>query len=278
MPVTFNEVFGGESAVPQGGSGKIYGVVIAIVVDNKDPEGTYRIKVKFPWLSESDAALTDKADKEDFTSTWARIATFMGGPDRGSFFLPEPADEVLVAFEHGDIRFPYIIGSLWNGKDKTIHDNKGQNGKNNYRTIRSRSGSVLTFVDDAENKKEKIILQTKRDLKKVQTDEPKGCGGVYVVLDHTDGKRKIEIADSDNNEYIRLEIDKKKITIESVDGDIEILAKKGKILLDAKEIQTHSSTTTQMKADSDMKQEAGATMLAKSGSTHTIKGSQVLIN
>jgi len=257
-------------------SGKIFGVVIGIVVDNNDPEAHYRVKVKFPWLMESDSKYTDKADKEDFFSTWARIATLMAGPDRGSFWLPEVDDEVLVAFEHGDIRFPYVIGSLWNGQDKTIHDNKGQGGKNEFRTIRSRSGSVFTFVDS--EGKDKIIINTKRDLGAVQNPTPEGAGGLFLVFDSTDGAQKIEIADSAQNEYIKLEIDKKKITIESVDGDIEILAKKGKVLIDAKEIVTHSSTTTSMKADSDFKQEAGATMTAKSASTHTIKGSKVLIN
>ena len=42
----------------------------------------------------------------------------MAGKGRGLFYLPEVGDEVLVAFEHGDIRRPYVIGSLYNGSDK----------------------------------------------------------------------------------------------------------------------------------------------------------------
>lgn len=259
-------------------SGKIFGVVIGIVVDNVDPEGRYRIKVKYPWLMEAGGPYTDTPDAEDFVSSWARIATFMAGPDRGSFFLPEVDDEVLLAFEHGDIRYPYVVGSLWNGKDKTIHDNKAQSGTNDYRTFRSRSGHVFTFLDDHENKQEKIIIQTKRELDKVQTPEPANSGGLYMVFDHTDGANKIEISDNTNDNYVRMDTTNHKITIETVNGDIEILAKNGKILLDAKEIETHSSTTTKVTADSSYTTKAGSTAEQTSGSTHTIKGSQVLIN
>ena len=83
---------------------KALGVVVGIVVDNKDPEGHYRIKVKYPWVSESDTKYTDAKDDEDFRSNWCRVATFMAGKERGAFWLPEVDDEVLVAFEHGDVR------------------------------------------------------------------------------------------------------------------------------------------------------------------------------
>jgi uncharacterized protein involved in type VI secretion and phage assembly len=79
-------------------TGQIYGVVIGIVTNNKDKEGMGRLKVKFPWRGDSDE------------SYWARVATVMAGKDRGTFFLPEVDDEVLVAFDHGDINHPYKAG------------------------------------------------------------------------------------------------------------------------------------------------------------------------
>ena len=84
---------------------KIYGVVIGIVTNNQDPDKLGRVKVQFPWLSNEDE------------SFWARIASPMAGDKRGIYFLPEVDDEVLVVFEHGDMRFPYVIGALWNGQD-----------------------------------------------------------------------------------------------------------------------------------------------------------------
>ena len=68
-------------------------------------------------------------------------------------------ESALVAFEHGDLRRPFVVGSLWSPIDKTIHDNKSQDGKNNYRTFFSRSGHVLQFID--EEGKERIVIQTK---------------------------------------------------------------------------------------------------------------------
>jgi len=85
--------------------GSLSGVMVAIVTNNKDPDGMGRVKLKLPWLS------------DDYESDWARIATLMAGPERGVYFLPEVDDEVLIAFEHGDIRRPMVLGCLWNGVD-----------------------------------------------------------------------------------------------------------------------------------------------------------------
>ncbi len=84
---------------------RINGVVIGIVTNNNDPQGMGRVRVRFPWRGDDDE------------SYWARVATMMAGKDRGTFFLPEVDDEVLVAFDHGDINHPYVIGALWNVGD-----------------------------------------------------------------------------------------------------------------------------------------------------------------
>ena len=113
-------------------SDKIYGVGIGIVTNNQDPEGMHRVKVKLPWLS------------DDQETWWARVSTPMAGSGRGIYFLPEVDDEVLIAFEHGDIRFPYVIGSLWNGKDQPPASN---DGNNDTREIKSRSGHIIRLND-----------------------------------------------------------------------------------------------------------------------------------
>lgn len=129
----------------QAGS-RIYGVVVGIVTNNKDDEGMGRVQVKFPWLSDDDE------------SWWARIATMMAGSSRGSYFLPEVNDEVLVAFEHGDVRFPYVVGALWNGKDSPPTTNS--DGKNNVRVIKSRSGHIVRLDDTDGNEKIEVIDKT----------------------------------------------------------------------------------------------------------------------
>jgi uncharacterized protein involved in type VI secretion and phage assembly len=80
-------------------------VVVGVVTQNEDPDNMGRVRVKYP-------ALDDKVE-----GWWARIAAPGAGKGRGQLMMPIKDDEVLVAFEHGDIAHPYILGSLWNGKD-----------------------------------------------------------------------------------------------------------------------------------------------------------------
>jgi uncharacterized protein involved in type VI secretion and phage assembly len=107
----------------------INGVVPGLVTAVNDPDGQGRIKVSFRWLN-----TTHETD-------WVRIATAMAGNGRGTFFMPEINDEVLVAFGHGDTRFPYVIGFLWNGKDAPPADNT------RLRRIQSVNGHRISFID-----------------------------------------------------------------------------------------------------------------------------------
>ncbi len=255
---------------------RINGVVIGIVVDNNDPSGQYRVKVKFPWIKESDGKYSDEPDDESFVSTWARIASFMAGPDRGAFFLPEVDDEVLVAFEHGDLRRPFIIGSLWNGQDKSIHSNKSQGGQNNFRSIHSRSGHIVQFVDNHQGK-ERIVIQTKVKASETQNDA-ESRDGHFIVLEHTDGNEKIEIYDRTQKNYVLIDSTNNKITVQSKEGDILISAPQGKITIEAKELVTKTSAKTSVTANGAMSIQGHQTVDVKASSTMTIKGAQVKIN
>jgi phage baseplate assembly protein gpV len=154
---------------------KIRGVQLAIVVDNRDGPGNpgYRVKVKFPWLSEQE------------TSFWTRIAVPMGGPDRGTYVLPEIDDQVLVVFEHGEIERPIVIGALWSKKQEPVEVNRS--GNNNTKLIKSRAGH-------------------------------------RIVFDDTDGAEKITIVDRTRSNKIVLDSLHRVVKIES-DGEIEVVAK-----------------------------------------------------
>jgi phage baseplate assembly protein V len=128
--------------MPPSATHRIHGVVVGIVTNNQDPEALGRVKVRFPWLSGDDE------------SDWARMATLMAGNGRGAYFLPEVDDEVLVAFEHGDPRFPYVLGALWNGRDAPPEP---ADRDNNRRTLKSRSGHVIRLDDTADGEKIEII-------------------------------------------------------------------------------------------------------------------------
>jgi uncharacterized protein involved in type VI secretion and phage assembly len=80
------------------------GIVIGIVADLDDPEKIGRVRVKFPHLANQ-------------MSQWARLASPMGGKQRGFFMRPEVDDEVLVVFEQGDPRRPNVIGGFWSTAD-----------------------------------------------------------------------------------------------------------------------------------------------------------------
>jgi uncharacterized protein involved in type VI secretion and phage assembly len=154
---------------------RFYGVYPAIVTDIKDPDGQGRVKVKLPWSPDSGGGYL----------AWARLAVLMGGNNRGTWFVPDTNDEVLVAFAAGDPRQPYVVGCLWNGKDAPPETMDGA-GNNFKKVIRSRNGVKVTLDD--QDGQEKMILETP--------------GGQKVTLQ--DGPGSIEIADSNGNS-IKLE-------------------------------------------------------------------------
>lgn len=190
---------------------RIQGVVVGVVTNNEDPDLMGRVKVKFPWLSDADE------------SHWARIATPMAGKEHGVYFLPEVDDEVLVAFEHGDVRFPYVVGALWNGKEAPPA--KNEDGKNNIRIIKSRSGHVICLNDE-------------------------------------DGKEKIEIIDKSEKNSIVFDTAENTITI-TTDKDITLSASQGAIKLDAQKIEIKSSADTKIEAGAGMDVKASSTMNIK---------------
>src|ERR1700732_4421062 len=89
---------------PLGPGGLFYGVYPAQVSDIQDPDHQGQVKVKLPWSPDAAGGVYE---------TWARLATLMGGGNRGTWFVPDVGDEVLVAFEGGQPRRPYVVGALW---------------------------------------------------------------------------------------------------------------------------------------------------------------------
>jgi uncharacterized protein involved in type VI secretion and phage assembly len=194
-----------------GRTARVGGVVVGVVTNNQDPEKMGRVKVKFPWLSDEDE------------SNWARVASPMAGKDRGLFLLPEVDDEVLVAFEHGDPRFPYVVGSLWNGTDTPPADNA--DGNNNVRVLKSRSGHVVRLTDE-------------------------------------DGKEKIEIIDKSEKNSVVIDTAENTITI-TAEKDIVLSAPNGSIKLDAQKVEVKSSADSKVEAGGGLDLKASGTMNVK---------------
>ncbi len=164
--------------VPTGLGGRWYGVFPALVTDIKDPDGQGRVKVTLPWSADTASARYE---------TWARVATMMGGKNRGSWFIPDTDDEVLVVFEGGDPRRPYVIGGLWNGTDAPPESMDGA-GNNYKKVLRSRNGVKVTLDD--QDGQEKLILETPGGQKLTMKDGP----GAVEIVDSNGNSIKLETA------------------------------------------------------------------------------------
>ena len=251
----------GQGRDAQAQASKIYGVVIGIVTNNKDPDKLGRVKVKFPWLA------------DDVESFWARPAYPMNGKERGFWWIPEVEDEVLIAFEHGDPNRPYLLGGLYNGVDKPpkTHDVTSTFAGTGY-DHGAYSNSDRDFNDDGKN-----------DLRFIRSRS-----GHMFIFDDKDQTEKITLTDKTGERRIEIFTDKKKVVITSAgtDGDIELIAER-KIWLRCKQLYTESREETEMKAKTtfwveskqdmthkshaNMKREASTNIDEKAGSNATYK-------
>ena len=145
----------------------LQGVYTASVLDNRDPEGLARVLVRVSGVDDASAT----------RGAWARVATMMAGQNRGTFFLPEVGDEVLVAFERGDLRTPYVIGALWNAKSRPPATSREATST---KMIKSRSGVTLRISDDSASS---LVIETP--------------GGQRVTLQ--DGPGSVRIEDGNGN-------------------------------------------------------------------------------
>lgn len=169
---------GGSGGRAGGSATKVAGVVVAIVSDNDDPDGLGRVKLTFPFFP------------DDYESDWARLVQLGAGPMSGAVFLPEVGDEVLVAFQNGDFRLPYVIGGLYNGVDKPrLGDGLFDNGKVKRRGFVSRRGHRIVFFDDAG--KSGVALLTSDDKLRIALNESGTEVHVYadgrIVIESTKG-------------------------------------------------------------------------------------------
>jgi len=192
---------GAQLGAQLGDDGRYYGVVVGIVTNNRGgPQGMHCVRVRFPWLGSEDE------------SHWARVTSPMAGKGRGAYFLPEVGDEVLVAFEHGCVEHPYVIGALWNGRDGAPENN--DDGENSQRSLTSRSGHVIRFNDRA-------------------------------------GQETVEIVDKTGHNRMVFSAADNKITIEAR-GDIELVSQTGKLTIRAVGITLQSTAGVDVSANASV--------------------------
>ena len=125
-----------------------FGLYPAVVTDIVDPDKLGRVKVRFPWLGTTG---------DNDVRAWATLCTPYADDKQGLQIMPEVNSQVVVGFEAGNLRRPYVVGSVWNGTTKMPHD-PGQ--ANNLRELKSRSGSRLVFDDTQGAAKVQITMQS----------------------------------------------------------------------------------------------------------------------
>jgi len=218
---TFAELISQTNPVSQGVGGTVVGIVTKNTGPNKE---IGQIQVRFPWLG------------ENVISAYARLVSPMTGNDRGFLFLPEINDEVLLAFEQGDVNRPYVLGAVWNGKDIAPEKSDklvSSDGKINQRMLKTRVGHTLLFDDSP--------------------DKP-----AISIIDKT-GKNKITIDSTTGT-----------ITIENDMGDVVLKAPKGKISLESMTLEIKAETSAKLNTTNlEMDAKASAKM---SGATIEVSG------
>lgn len=248
-----------STLLPESEGGVPSGLVVGVVTNNNDDEKLGRVKVKYPWLS------------AELESDWIRVVGMGAGPDRGICFLPEVNDEVLIGFELGDFDHPYVLGGLWNGKDKLPAPDGAakltDNGKVLQRVIRTRAGYELRFDEDDTGNKGYVRLKTR-------------AGRLVTISDSDKG---IEIKTEQHS--VKLDDQGRLLTLSS-EGDLKISAK-GKISIEGQtgvEVRSNAALGLQATSTLDLKSNGAATLQAnatldvKSSAILTVQGTLVKIN
>lgn len=206
-----------------------YGLHYGVVVQNKDPDGLSRIKVKLPWLDNGD---TDQTN-------WAQLMTPMEGDKFGWHCLPDINDAVVVMFLHGDMTQPVIVGGTWSTPDHPPEAN--EDGKNNFRGYRSRAGHRM-ILDDSGKTKVVIADKTAKNVIGVGAFDKDGAGpnvcAVYKPPMSGDGG----------------------VSISTMEGKFLITCKQGTLKIKAEQnIKINVLTSVDLKAGTEIKIEGQTT-------------------
>ncbi len=244
---------------------KIYGITTGVVKsnwDNDEQKHPGMVKVEF-FLGEEGRTMTD----------WVRVAQAYAGNGYGQYWLPEVGDEVILAFNLGDLNKPYIIGSLWNNKDKIPE--KTADDKNSVKRIKTKGGHEIIFEE--EKGKERLEIHTPGNLKITLEDEKK-----IIAVQDENGKNMVQIDGKNGKITVTAE---KAISFKAGDTILELDSQGKKATLKAGTISLEAQQELRMKAEVSLKGEGNMLELksngplkVESGSMLALKGSITKIN
>lgn len=212
-----------------------YGLHYGVVCQNKDPDNKNRVKVRLPWLDFGDVDQTH----------WAQLMTPMEGSKFGWYTLPDIDDVVIIMFIGGDTSQPVIVGGVWSKPDFSPEPN--EDGKNNFRGYRSRSGSRL-IMDDSGKVKVTFSDKTAKNVIGIGNFPKDGAGPNVCAI------------------YIPPMAGESGVSISTMEGKLEITAKE-KIKIEAgKNIKINAKETIDVKAGGDTSFEGTSAAKITSGS------------
>ncbi|MEO8703102.1 MAG: phage baseplate assembly protein V [Kofleriaceae bacterium] len=212
-----------------------YGLHYGVVCQNKDPDKLERVKVRLPWLD---------GGEQDQTF-WAQLLTPMGGKKFGWYTLPDIDDVVAIMFIAGDMSQPVVLGGVWSKPDFSPEPN--EDGKNNFRGYRSRSGHRL-ILDDSAKTKVVIADKTTKNVIGLGEFDKEGAGpNVCAVY-------KPPMSGSTG------------VAFSTMEGKLELTCKAGKLSVTAENIKLNAKTTIDIKAGGDMLMEGSSSAKLTSGS------------
>lgn len=234
---------------------KIYSILTGVVTDIEDPEYGYRVKVR----------LLNRDTSENETD-FIRVATMMSGAEYGFYFLPEVGDEVLVAFEDGDLTRPYVIGSLWNQKNKPPIEHKEK--ENLVREVKTKRGHTIIFHDEKE--KDSIEIKTPKGITILLDDEKE-----VLTLSDKNKKNKIEL--DTKNGILTLSAEKK-ISLQAGGTKLELDENSKSALLESKSSLNIKSQQIVIQAKGTLDLKSSGSVNLKSDGPANVKGAVVKLN
>lgn len=222
-----------------------FGLHYGIVCQNKDPDNLDRIKIRLPWL--------DQGDVDQMH--WAQLVTPMEGKKFGWYTLPDVDDVVVVMFIGGDISQPVILGGVWSKPDFSPETN--EDGKNNFRGYRSRSGHRL-ILDDSDKTKVVFADKTTKNMIGIGNFAKAGSGP------NTCAVYKPPMAGDVG------------VSISSMEGTMEITCKDGALKVSAQQnIKINAKTTIDIKAGGDLKMDGSSAAKLTASDNSNYDGSKV---
>ena len=241
------------------GDNRLNGVTVGIVAKKYSREMPGRVCVQIP-----------VRDREANVLQWARIAAPSAGKKWGTFFLPEIGDQVLLAFEEGNIDKPYIIGCVQGDSGSFL--SKVADEDNQYKCIATKNGNRILFEDNKEGEgdKDKITIETAK-------------GGCQILMDNE--KQALTLIDKQRKNLIEMKLEsgeirikaENKMTIEVGDIKISLNGDSGKISINCNKLTLSASEGIQMESDNMVNLKGGNTVVEGSSSLKMTSGSATVL-